>query len=188
MPNTHLREAFRTLMARAGKPIQRITSTTERRGPTPEVYRLNDGRTVRLRTNARQALMAKTATGDVSADLPWEEEDFVGVAFPGERPNSVRGYLIPSTVVSRDVRDAHSQWLASGGSIENRTRVIHFDGDPAKLGWGYAHRYSEYSLGEIDLAARHEASELAQEIAESKRRIAAKAGTPESAVKISIEY
>jgi hypothetical protein len=140
-------------MAQTGRPIERVARPADRRGPAVEVYRLPNGQTLRLRTNNKPALMAKTDSGAVEARLPFETEDYVGIAFPAERPNFVVGYLVPAEVVVRAMRDNHREWLASDDehSDDNQTRVLRFDGDARSLGHGYASRWSEFHLGEIEL-------------------------------------
>jgi hypothetical protein len=48
--------------------------------------------------------------------------------------------------------------------------------------------WAQYRVGEIEIGNQPVASPLDQEIADSRRRIAALAGRPESAIRISIEF
>lgn len=191
--NEKMRQAFAGLMARTGRPIERLARTSDRRGPTVEVYRLPSGQTLRLRTNNKPALMARAASGAADARLPFETEDFVGIAFPAERPNLVVGYLVPTEIVVQAMHDNQREWLANGDhGHDNETRVLRFDGDARSLGNGYANRWSEYRLGEIELDASPpppgRSTTLHQEIADARRKIAAACGRPESAVRIAIDF
>jgi hypothetical protein len=192
IPNEKLRQAFIGLMARKGRSIERVIGPPSR-GPAKEVYRLPDGQTLRLRTNNKPALMARTESSALDAPLPFEGEDFVGVAFPSERAGFVLGYLVPTSVAVRAMRDGYREWLGSDnrGRGDNKTRVLRFDGDSQSLSHDYANRWSEYCLGEIEVdappaAGRSTALDL--EVANARRRIAAAAGKPESAVRIAIDY
>jgi hypothetical protein len=192
VPNRDLRQAFLTLMDRAGKPIERCPNATPgQRGPSPEIYRLRTGQTVRLRTNNKPAAMALAKNGAVDAHLPFEDEDFLGIAFlSGEQ--KVAGYLVPSAVAAKAFREGHRLWLAADASHsrETKTRILFFDSE-AKLDrphHNYDSKWSKYCLGEIDLEEAATPSSLDQEIAEARRRIALKAHRPESAVRISIDF
>ena len=52
--NEKMRQAFAGLMARTGRPIERLARTSDRRGPTVEVFD-SSGQTLRLRTNNKPA-------------------------------------------------------------------------------------------------------------------------------------
>lgn len=188
IPNVKLRQAFLSLMDRTGQPVQRVIDDQPSRGPAKEVYRLPDGKTVRLRTNNKPALMVKVQDGTVDVPLPFEGEDFVGIAFPTGL-DVVVGYLVPTAVVTNAIRAAHRKWLADEThSPDNDTRVLRFDGNTDLLWFGYAQRWPQYQVGEIKIGERPVASALDLEIANSRRRIAAAAGKPESAIRISIDY
>jgi hypothetical protein len=192
IPNVKLRQAFLGLVEQKfGEQPQRVIAGQPTRGPAKEIYRV-DGKTFRLRTNNKPCLMAKVASSDVDAPLPFEGEDLVGIAFPAERDGFVVGYLVPSTVAVKAMRDAHRKWLASEErrerSGDNQTRVLRFDGDTDLLWFGYAKRWAKYNIGEIEIDAQPVASALDLEIANARRRIAAVAGKPESAIRIAIDY
>jgi len=192
VPNVKLRQAFLDLVEQKfGQPPQRVMAGRPTRGPAKEVYRV-DGKTFRLRTNNKPCLMAKVENADADAPLPFEGEDLVGIAFPAEHNGIVVGYLVPATVAAKAMRDAHCKWLASEArrerSGDNQTRVLRFDGDTALLWFGYAKRWAKYKIGEIEIDAQPVASALDLEIANARRRIAAAAGKPESAIRIAIDY
>jgi len=145
IPNVKLRQAFLGLVEQKfGQSAQRVIAEQPTRGPAKEVYRVN-GKTFRLRTNNKPCLMAKVESAADDAPLPFESEDLVGIAFPAERDGFAVGYLVPSTVAAKAMRDAHRKWLASeerrerGG--DSKTRVLRFDGDTDLLWFGYAKRW-----------------------------------------------
>jgi hypothetical protein len=193
IPTLTLRRAFLEMMQMAGRPLQRIDETKE-------IYRLPDGKTMRLRTNNMPAVMAKVADGSADARLPFEGEDYVGIAFPAiGKPDTIVGYLVPSEVAAKAFHTAHRKWLAAdtSRSRDNRARVLKFDGRP-DLPWrGFEERWHEYLIGEIALDVLPTVSELPTVIAKSaldvaiaecKKRIALLAGTPVSAISISINF
>ncbi|SRR6266540_3760286 len=181
IPNERLDQAFVALMARAGKPVERIYPRSGRVGRSDKVYRLPNGQTVRGRTNNRPAVMVKTDSGAVEARLAFEGEDFLGIAFPTGR-NTVTGYLVPTKVAAKIIRARYQAWLADlSHSRECLTRVLRFVDEQPNF-------WSEYCLGEISLDATPVVTALDRLIAKSKREIAAEAGRPESAVTITIGY
>jgi hypothetical protein len=180
-------------MCRKGQVIERIErpAAADRRGPIPAVFSLPNGKTVRLRTNNKPAVMTKAESGAADASLPFESEDYLGVVFPAERPNVVVGYLVPSPVAAAAYRDIHARWLAAdpGHSRDNETRVIRFDRIPGALNDGYANKWAEYCLGEIELDAPAAPSRTAGgdivECVKRMRAVAAEYGY--DGVRISIE-
>lgn len=190
IPSETLEQAFVTLMDRAGKRVIKDNMrSVGQLGPLPQVFQMPDGGTARLRTNNKRVVLAKVATGDIEARLPFESEDFLGIAIPAERPNAVVGYLVPSKVAARAMRDGHQEWLKdSSHSRENKHRALNFDGNEGSASYGYAKKWSEYCLGEISFDDMPAARALDQVIAEARRKIASSAGRPESAVMITIAY
>lgn len=189
LSNISMRQAFLNLMGQTGRPLERVVADQPTRGPAKEVYRVPDGKTVRLRTNNMPALMVKVDDGTVDVPLPFENEDFVGIAFPAEQQDTVVGYLVPTAVATKAIRAMHRKWLADETrSRDNKTRVVRFDGN-TDLPWrGYAQRWAQYRIGEIEIGKQPVASALDLEIAASRKRIAALTGRPENAIKISIEF
>jgi hypothetical protein len=195
IPTKKLEQAFLALMSLAGKPTEPLGRQPGQRGPAPKAYRLQSGQTVRLRTNNRQAVIAKVESGAWDAPMPFESEDFLGVAFPGQRPNTVVGYLVPSAVAEREFKERQRGWLDEDPSHDrdNQMRELRFDGDEGVDGYGYSRRWAEYCLGEISLdalpaPAAPTPDARAQALAEARRNLAAVFQVPEQAVRISIDY
>ena len=152
IPTDQLDAGFVALMARAGMPTARPKIDAQRgRGPAPRVLNLPDGRTVRLRTNQKPAVMSLAASGEADAELPFETEDFLGAAFP--TPDGIAGYMVPSVRAAGDIKANHEAWLAESPTHarDNKTRLIYFDGDQTRIGHGYADKWHEFSLGVINL-------------------------------------
>ena len=135
------------------------------------------------------------------AKLNIEGTDKILVVMPEipRSPGPVVAYFLPTAVAVDAVRSCHSEWLASNPSTkgENRTWTIWFDDEgPAKSG-GFAKKWANYRLqGSADARTSPKSQEeplasnpisLGEVIAEAKRRIAAVAGIPESAVRITLD-
>jgi hypothetical protein len=196
VPNERLLEAGLKLMAQNGKPLERA----EVKGRAM-LYRSPNGRSIRVRTCNDHVLVAVADAPDTNAKLNIEGTDDILIVMP-ETPRSsgpVVGYLIPTPVVVEAVRSAHRSWLESNPSTkgENRTWNIWFDDDaPAKAN-GFAQKWSSYRLqgsATTDALSKSVAEvqqvpvgSLGEVIADAKRRIAAVAGIPETAVKITLD-
>jgi hypothetical protein len=131
------------------------------------------------------------ADGTVDARLPFETEDFLGIAFLAERTNTVVGYLVPTAEASRAIRDSFREWLEADASHsrDNRVRTLYFDGNESRAHHGYDRKWSQYCLGEVNLdEMAPPPSGLDEVIAQAKRAIAAAARRPETAVRITIDY
>jgi hypothetical protein len=185
MDTRALRKAFLQAMERAGQPLERLRGVMGRRGPVREIFRMENGKTVRVRTNNKRALIS-SADGPRAEDIMNFEgqQDFVGISIPGSR-GSVECYLVPSEVAVSALRSQQEQWLAVRPNSPSDVRAIRFDGDPQLPREGFAEKWAQYRLP----TATHPApSNLEQLIADARRAIAAAAKKPESAVRISIEY
>lgn len=190
VPTLTLRRAFLEMLRQVDRPAEHI-------GDTEEIYKLPDGKTFRLRTNNMPALMAKVANGTTEARLPFESEDFVGVAFPAiGKPDTIVCYLVPSIVAAKAIRAAHKKWLGEKKthSRDNTHRHVRFDGRPDHPTRGYAEVWQKYLIGEIGLdvlppeAMEINSNELTREIMFAKKHLAEVAGVPVNAVSITISY
>jgi hypothetical protein len=190
IPTPTLRRAFLEMLRKNGQQAERV-------GETLEVYKLPDGKTFRLRTNNQPALMAKVASGDVAARLPFEGENYVGVAFPAVgNPHVIVCYLVPSDVAAKAIRVSHKNWMVEKKtrSRDNQSRLLRFDGRPDHPSRGFEQRWHQYLIGEIDLDAlppekmEIDTSELTREIMAAKKHLAGVAGVPVNAVSITISY
>lgn len=196
VPNDQLLEAGLRLMEQNGRRLQRM----EAKGRAM-LYRTADGNTVRVRTCNDHVLVALADSPEPEAKLNIEGTDSILIVMPEipRSPGPVMAFFIPAAVVVEAVRSAHRDWLASNPSTkgENRTWAIWFDDDgPAKSG-GFARIWVEYRLkgsanAQISLESRADSltrstASLGEVIADAKQRIAAVAGVPETAVKITLD-
>lgn len=187
--NQKLSHAFATLMARAGEPIEFVSERQEgRRGPPEQIYRRNDGRTLRLRTSAKGSKFLMANMGPAEQDpMTFEQDDFLGLVF--RNGSKAVGYCIPSTVAAPDIRTATPLPF-----YRNDLNNFLWRFDVSAAGAGLAQKWAEYRLGEIELddttgpPLRPGRRDLNSEIADARRRIAQAAGRPENAVRITIEY
>jgi hypothetical protein len=196
VPNDQLLEAGLRLMAQNGHPLERA----EIRGRAM-LYRTQEGRTVRVRTCNDHVLVAVADSPKPDAKLNLEGTDDVLVVMPEfpRSPGPVVAYLIPTPVVVEAVRSAHRDWLASNPSThgDNKTWAIWFENEGPSKSNGFAQKWSAYRLQGLASTGtslnRHEelqpaiVTSLGGVIADAKRRIAAAAGVPESAVKITVD-
>ena len=192
VPTATLRQAFLEMLRRNDRPAERI-------GETEETYKLPDGKTFRLRTNNMPALLSKVANGTVEARLPFESEDYVGVAYTAAaigHPSIIVCYLVPSDVAAKAMRANHREWLKDKShSRNNESRLIRFDGDPRQSGRGFQEHWYRYLIGETtpdvlphDGDANIDSTKLSRKIETCKQELAALAGVLPSAVSISISY
>ncbi|MGD0421297.1 MAG: hypothetical protein ABSA68_17250 [Xanthobacteraceae bacterium] len=195
VPNHQLLQAGLGLMEQNGQPLQRI----EAKGRAM-VYRTTGGKTVRVRTCNDHVLVAVAESPNPEAKLNIEGTDSILIVMPEtpRTPGPVMAYFIPTALVVEEVRSNHRNWLASNPSTkgENRTWAIWFDDDgPAKAS-GYSKKWASYRLdgsantrtfvnGREDLQTG--STTLGEVIADAKRRIAAVAGIPETAVKVTLD-
>lgn len=196
VPNDQLLEAGLRLMEQSGQRLQRM----EAKGRAM-LYRTADGKTVRVRTCNDHVLVAVADSPESEAKLNIEGTDSILIVMPEipRSPGPVMAYFVPTAVAVEAIRSTHRDWLASNPSTkgENRTWNIWFDDKAPSKASGYAQKWAEYQLNgsantQISVESRTEsltgrALTLGDVIAEAKRRIAAVAGVPETAVKITLD-
>jgi hypothetical protein len=196
VPNDQLLESGLRLMEQNGQRLQRM----EAKGRAM-LYRTADGKTVRVRTCNDHVLVAVADSPEPEAKLNIEGTDSILIVMPEipRSPGPVMAYFVPTAVAVEAVRSTHRDWLASNPSTkgENRTWNIWFDDNAPSKASGYAQKWAEYQLNgsantQISVESRTEsltggALTLGDVIAEAKRRIAAVAGVPATAVKITLD-
>lgn len=196
VPNDQLLEAGLRLMEQNGQPLQRAESKGRAR-----LYRNPEGRSVRVRTCNDHVLVVVADNPEVGAKLNIEGTDSILIVMPElpRTPGPVVAYLVPTSVAVEAVRSSHGDWLASNPSTkgENRTWAIWFNDDGPAKSSGFAQKWATYRLHGststgVPLKLPTEstpgnAATLGEVIAEAKRRIAAVAGVPETAVKITLD-
>lgn len=197
VPNEELVKAGLALMAQNGKPLQRVESKGR-----AMIYRTEEGAAVRVRTCNDHVLVVLAETPDITAKLNIEGTDQLLIVMP-EIPRThgdVLAYLVPTEIAVGAARTSHAEWLRSNPATkgQNRTWNIWFDEEGPSKSNGFGRKWAQYRLSgkdgvESPSTQRHGASEsavvqkLGDVIADAKRRIAAAAGIPEGAVKITID-
>jgi len=191
--NSDLLTAGLSVMKSKGWPLVPINS-----GTRAKIYRMDDGKTVRVRTCNEHVLVTVAASTERDAKLNVEGTDFLLIVMPEipRSPGPVMVFLVPTPVVVEAVREAHAQWLSSNPSTRggNRTWNLWFDDDAAHVGSGFARVWEKYKLISPTAAVANSSTTLISNtmtlgeiIADAKRRIAAVAGVAETAIKISID-
>jgi hypothetical protein len=194
VPNEQLAAAALELMKRSGKPLERIKTTGR-----SMIYRLADGKTVRLRTcNDHLLVVLADNTDPDTAKLNVEGTDYVLIVMP-ERQRSagpVVAYLIPSEVVSKAARLSHKEWLSGRpDSSGNRTWNLWFGKDGPKAANGFAQKWQQYRIigfaeaGSLSTtqSTLSPSTKLSDVIASAKRQIADASGVALERIKITID-
>jgi hypothetical protein len=196
VPNEQLLEAGLRLMAQNSNPFERA----EAKGRAM-LYRTSEGETVRVRTCNDHVLVVVAESAEPGAKLNIEGTDKVLIVMPEipRSPGPVVAYFLPTAVVVEAVQSTHKEWLASNPSTkgENRTWNIWFDDDGPTKANGFAKKWSKYRVQGSATARPPNKNQiedtsnspptLGEVIADAKRRIAAVAGIPETAVRITLE-
>ncbi|WP_370154425.1 hypothetical protein [Ferrovibrio sp.] len=194
VPNEALVAAGLDLMQQAGQPLTR--APTKGRAM---IYHLPDKRTVRVRTCNDHLLVVLADKDEAGAKLNVEGTDLVLIVMPEtpRTPGAVVAYLVPAKVVAEAARETHKNWLAAGANTKgnNRTWNLWFDENGPEKANGFARRWSKYRLGgsshtELSpspIVNKPSGEKLGDVIASARQRIAAVAGVPIEAVRISVD-
>jgi len=195
VPNQDLAAAGLALMAQNGKRLERV----EAKGRAM-IYRTPHGESVRIRTCNDHVLVVLADSADETAKLNVEGTDQILIVMP-EVPRmrgNILAYLVPTEVVVEAARTSHAEWLRSQPATkgQNRTWNLWFDEDGLAKSNGFGKKWTKYRLRgnsgaasttPSELPDRQAGQKLGDVIADARRRIAAAAGIPEGAVKISID-
>jgi hypothetical protein len=197
--------AFEALMARLGRPVTLINQSG--RGRPRLIFKFENGETVMLRTNQNPALLVKQRGWrkngpalPITAPLAFEDCHYVAAAFLNpDHPDRVTVYLIPSGVAAPELKRLEQAWMDADRSHDSNNRIFRIRFDDAAEGvgfteeYGYAHKWAEYRLGDIELSAASSdrpaeaTGELPAAILERHRQeIAAEFGVEPEAVEINV--
>ena len=101
IPNQHLVKAAETVMSENGMALERLPAKGR-----AMLYRMQDGKSVRLRTSNDHVLVVVADSPDVDAPVNVEGTDMLLVVMPEiERsPSRVVAFLVPSDIAARDAR------------------------------------------------------------------------------------
>jgi len=111
------------------------------------------GDLVLLRTSNDRCLQATATNPDpLAAALDFEARspNLLLIAMPTERRGfaSIEAYLVPTELVSKAIRECHSEWLKTAPATKgrNQTFAIWFDDDGASTSNRFAERWSFWRL------------------------------------------
>ncbi|HEY3778080.1 MAG TPA: hypothetical protein VGL35_08470 [Rhizomicrobium sp.] len=189
-----LLEAGLASMERCGKPLTRMPTKGR-----AMLYTLTSGESVRVRTCNDHVLIVVGDTPAPHANLNIQGTDWLLLVMPEiERTRGkVVAYLIPAAEAEAEARCTHADWLRSNPNTkgDNRTWNLWFRSDGPEKASNYAAKWAKYLLpNSVDLGGGREASEtekprgVKDEVEISRRRVAAAAGVPVEAVKITIDF
>jgi hypothetical protein len=193
--NEDLLRAGLGLMARAGKPLDRVPRTGK-----SMIYTMQNGENVRVRTCNDHILIALANSPDEGAKLNIEGTRWLLFVVPERErtPGPVKAWLLPTKMVVDEVRRSHAAWLADGATNsagQNRTWNLWFREDGPAKARGYGKRWEKYllpgnasTLDQEAVAAPASGNPLPGIIDAARRQIAAAAGVPAGSVKISIDF
>jgi hypothetical protein len=193
--NFDLLTAGLSLMEAAGKPLTEVRS-----GSRAKLFRTPDEQTVRVRTCNDHVLVIVADTTEPSAKLNIEGTDLLLIVMPqvARRGGAVMAFLVPTKVAADAARSTHAQWLAANPATKGRNKTwnLWFDDDAPSKASGYARLWEKYRLAGSAISnpaapapesADAKPQSLGEVIAEARRKIAAAAGVPETAIKISVD-
>jgi hypothetical protein len=185
-------EAGLAAMGRAGKPLAKLPSKGR-----AMLYALPNGETVRMRTCNDHVLIVVADSPSAEAKLNIEGTDWLLLVMPEvERTaGKIVSYLLPVSEVEGEARRTHREWLATEPNTKgkNTTWNLWFRKDAPGKANDYATKWAKYKLaGSVDVAERPAATEsggnVKTEVEAARKRIAAAAGVPVEAVKITINF
>ena len=195
--NEILLRAALELMEQEGKPLVKIPT----KGRSMQ-YKMENGETVRVRTCNDHVLIAVAESPSENANLNIQGTDWLLIVMPEiERTHGkIIGYLIPTEIAVKEVRNTHKAWLATNPNTKgaNTTWNIWFkDNGPDKAN-NFSAKWKNYRLN--GNFSSHENVEnkiydtpgqpgkIKSEVESAKLRIARVAGVQPEAVKISIDF
>lgn len=130
-------------MERIGKPLSKLPS----RG-NAKLYNLPCGKTVRMRTCNRHALLVNAKHPNPNAKLDIEGTDWLLVVMPEQERTEGKNivYLVPSLEAVAETRRANRQWLATKPATEghNTAWTLEFRDHPVHD--NYAIKWAEYRI------------------------------------------
>jgi len=183
------------LMRTNGKPLQKLDSPGR-----SMIYALPGGETVRVRTCNDHILIVVADRPDAEAKLNIEGTDWLLIIMPEieRQRGDVIAYLVPSSVAADAARQTHRDWLATQPDTKgtNTTWNLWFRADAPGKANNYAEKWQAYRLSgtgstekPVDpLPESPVRGGIKAEVENARRRIAAAAGVPIEAVRITIDF
>jgi hypothetical protein len=186
-----LTDAGEALMARRGLPMTRRPHTGKEK-----VYTLPTGETVRLRTSAVRRLVTRAdrpAIQDARLTIQGTDKLLLVTLAVADKPGPVVAYLVPMKAAVDEMKRQHGAWLKAGGHTagENMTPVLSLDAaDWAEFRLDSDLRVApDWTLvGAAPVGGAGRGDSVKAVVDEARERIAAAAGVPPRAVRITIDY
>jgi hypothetical protein len=88
--------------------------------------------------------------GEIFLELTNKDDFCVLVDIPGDMNVGPTYYVVPTPVIDKWLKDDFHTWVATPGAkgqqraIDNRQRIVHLDGDPTRLSYGYRQKLAPY--------------------------------------------
>ena len=185
-------EAGLAAMSRAGKPLTKRPSKGR-----AMIYALPNDETVRMRTCNDHVLIIVADRPSAEAKLNVEGTDWLLLVMPEIERTAGKtvAYLLPVAEVEGEARRTHREWLGTAPNTkgQNTTWNLWFRKDAPGKANDYATKWAKYKLdSSVDVAERSAPAEsggnVKTEVEAARKRIAAAAGVPVEAVKITINF
>jgi hypothetical protein len=180
-------------MRRLGKPLAKQPSKGR-----AMIYALPSGETVRMRTCNDHVLIVVADSPSADAKLNIEGTDWLLLVMPEVERTAGKtvAYLLPVAEVESEARRTHREWLATQPNTkgQNTTWNLWFRKDAPGKANDYATKWARYKLqGVVEVVERTSpsvsgANNVKAEVETARQRIAAAAGVPVEAVKITINF
>jgi hypothetical protein len=177
------------------KPLQKLDSPGR-----SMIYSMPGGETVRVRTCNDHVLIVVADRPTEDAKLNIEGTDWLLIIMPEieRQRGNVIAYLVPAPIAADAARQTHKEWLATQPDTKgtNTTWNLWFRADAPGKANNYAEKWRDYRLNgtkSTDAPAEPAPEPVAQggikaEVENARRRIAAVAGVPVEAVRITIDF
>ncbi|MBT5378972.1 MAG: hypothetical protein HOL08_07955 [Opitutae bacterium] len=144
IPSEILRDSALRQMESGGMTLERLPSKSR-----AMLYRMENGKTVRIRTTNDPILIVVADSAGPGAGLNIEGTDHLLIVMP-ETPRThgpVRTYFVPTDVAVAAVRKSHQEWLDSTPNTkgDNKTWNIWFE-DTGRPSGNFQNIWAEYVL------------------------------------------
>ncbi len=162
------------------------------------LYALPNGETVRMRTCNDHVLIVVAESTSPDSKLNIEGTDWLLLVMPEteRKAGKTVAFLLPVAEVEKEARRTHGEWLATQPNTKGRNTTwnLWFKKDAPGKANDYAAKWARYKLdstvevAESPAALAPVAGNVKAEVETARKRIAAAAGVPVEAVKITINF
>ena len=137
---------------------------TARNNRAYDILAKRDDEFAAIRVKSKTALSdafqwSAKANGEIFLELANKSDFCVLVDLPEDMDLGPTYYIVPTPVIDKWLRDDFQTWVTTPGAKgqqrakENKQRIIHLDGNPARLGYGYRERFVPYKAAWDTLTA-----------------------------------